>query len=61
MGFKVLYHLTTNNLKGIAEEAKWAESMGYDGLCTEETLPMTPCCRCSWPPPRHQESPLKPV
>jgi probable F420-dependent oxidoreductase len=36
MGFKVLYHLTTNNLKGIAEEAKWAEDIGYDGLCTEE-------------------------
>ena len=36
MGFKVLYHLTTNNLKGVAEEAKWAEDMGYDGLCTEE-------------------------
>jgi len=44
MGFKVLYHLTTNNLKGIAEEAKWAESMGYDGLCTEEAAhdPMLP-------------------
>ena len=36
MGFRVLYHLTTSNLKGIAEEAKWAESMGYDGLCTED-------------------------
>ena len=44
MGFKVLYHLTTNNLKGIAEEAKWAESMGYDGLCTEDSAhdPMLP-------------------
>jgi len=44
MGFKVLYHLTTNNLKGIAEEAKWAESMGYDGLCTEDAAhdPMLP-------------------
>jgi probable F420-dependent oxidoreductase len=37
MGFRVLYHLDTGNLKGIAEEAKWAESMGYDGLCTPET------------------------
>ena len=44
MGFKVLYHLTTNNLKGIAEEAKWAEAMGYDGLCTEDAAhdPMLP-------------------
>ena len=37
MGFRVLYHLNTGNIKGIAEEARWAESMGYDGLCTEET------------------------
>ena len=37
MGFKVLYHLNTGNIKGIPEEARWAESMGYDGLCTEET------------------------
>ena len=37
MGFRVLYHLNTSNIKGIPEEAKWAESMGYDGLCTEET------------------------
>ena len=36
MGFRVLYHLTTANLKGVPEEAQWAESMGYDGLCTEE-------------------------
>ena len=44
MGFKVLYHLTTGNLKGIAEEAKWAEDMGYDGLCTEDAAhdPMMP-------------------
>jgi len=44
MGFKVLYHLTTANLKGIAEEAKWAEDMGYDGLCTEDAAhdPMLP-------------------
>ena len=36
MGFRVLYNLNTSNLKGVAEEAKWAESLGYDGLCTEE-------------------------
>ena len=44
MGFRVLYHLNTSNLKGIAEEAKWAESMGYDGLCTEDAAhdPMLP-------------------
>ncbi len=37
MGFRVLYHLTTANIKGIPDEARWAESIGYDGLCTEET------------------------
>ena len=37
MGFRVLYHLNTSNIKGIPEEARWAESIGYDGLCTEET------------------------
>lgn len=37
MGFRVLYHLNTGNIKGIPEEARWAESVGYDGLCTEET------------------------
>ena len=36
MGFRVLYHLSTSNLKGVAEEAEWAEAMGYDGLCTED-------------------------
>ena len=36
MGFRVLYHLNTSNLNGVAEEAKWAESLGYDGLCTED-------------------------
>ena len=36
MGFRVLYHLNTSNLKGVAEEAAWAESMGYDGLGTED-------------------------
>ena len=44
MGFRVLYHLNTSNLKGVAEEAEWAESMGYDGLCTEDAAhdPMLP-------------------
>ena len=37
MGFRVLYHLNTGNIKGIPEEARWAENIGYDGLCTEET------------------------
>ena len=37
MGFRVLYHLNTGNIKGIPEEARWAEGLGYDGLCTEET------------------------
>ena len=37
MGFRTLYHLNTGNIKGIADEARWAESIGYDGLCTEET------------------------
>jgi len=34
---RVLYHLTTSDLKNIPEEARWAESQGYDGLCSEET------------------------
>lgn len=37
MGFRVLYHLNTRNIKDIAREARWAESLGYDGLCTDET------------------------
>ena len=37
MGFRMLYHLNTSNIKGIPEEARWAEGIGYDGLCTEET------------------------
>ena len=35
MGFRVLYHLNTSNIKGIPEEARCAENIGYDGLCTE--------------------------
>lgn len=34
---RVLHHLNTSDLKGIPEEARHAESLGYDGLCTEET------------------------
>ena len=34
---KVSYYLTTSDLKGIPEEARHAEELGYDGLCTEET------------------------
>ncbi len=34
---RVIYHLNTSNLKGIPEEARHAESLGYDSLATEET------------------------
>ena len=37
MAMRVLYHLTGNDLKNIPEEARWAESAGYDGVCTSET------------------------
>ena len=37
MVLRVLYHLNTNDLKNIPAEARWAESMGYDGLCADET------------------------
>ena len=37
MGVRVLYHLNTKDLKNIPKEARWAESMGYDGLCADET------------------------
>ena len=33
---RVTYHLNSTTLAGIAEEARWAESMGYDGLLTNE-------------------------
>ena len=44
MGFRVLYHLNTKNLESVAQEASWAESIGYDGLCADETAhdPMFP-------------------
>jgi len=34
---RVIYHLNTNDLGHVAEEARWAEAMGYDGLAAEET------------------------
>lgn len=34
---RVIYHLNTGDLKNIPEEARWAESMGYDGVSTDET------------------------
>ena len=37
VGFRVLYYLNAGNIKGVAAEARWAEAMGYDGLCTAET------------------------
>ena len=37
MALRVLYHLNTKDLKNIQEEARWAEGMGYDGLCADET------------------------
>ena len=37
MAFRVLYHLNTKDLKNIQEEARWAEAMGYDGLCSDES------------------------
>ena len=37
MAFKVIFRLTTSDLKGIPEEARWAEGMGFDGLCADET------------------------
>ena len=30
MGFRVLHHLNTSNIKGIPEEARWAENPGYN-------------------------------
>lgn len=37
MGMRVLYQLNATDLKKVPEEARWAESMGYDGLCSQET------------------------
>ena len=37
MALRVLYHLNTKDLNNIPEEARWAEAMGYAGLCADET------------------------
>ena len=34
---RVQYHLASKDLNGVAAEAAWAESMGYDGLSSSET------------------------
>ena len=34
---RVIYHLTSGGLQGVAEEARWAESVGYDGITSSET------------------------
>ena len=33
---RVIYQLDTRDLKNVGEEARWAESMGYDGLYANE-------------------------
>ncbi len=34
---RVQYHLASKGLSGVAAEASWAESMGYDGVSASET------------------------
>ena len=34
---RVVYHLDANDLKNIPEEARWAESLGFDGVAAAET------------------------
>ena len=34
---KINYRLNTAKLAGIRDEAAWAESMGFDGVCSNET------------------------
>jgi probable F420-dependent oxidoreductase len=34
---KVLHHLRSKDLRAVAAEAAWAESMGYDGISSNET------------------------
>ncbi len=34
---QVIYHLNSRDLRGIAAEAAWAETMGYDGVAANET------------------------
>jgi probable F420-dependent oxidoreductase len=43
---RVIYHLRSTDLRSAAAEAAWAESMGYDGIASNETahdpfLPLT--------------------
>lgn len=37
MALRVLHQLSNRDLKNIPAEALWAESIGYDGLCSNET------------------------
>ena len=34
---RVVYRLSSKNLSAVPAEAAWAESMGYDGVCSNET------------------------
>lgn len=34
---RVVYRLSSTDLGSVASEAAWAESMGYDGVCSNET------------------------
>ena len=34
---RVNYRLSSKELSGVAGEAAWAESMGYDGISSSET------------------------
>ena len=48
MGMRVIYNLDVGDLSRAAEQARWAESMGYDGVTSNETA-HDPFFRCSWP------------
>ena len=37
MSMRVIYRLNMKDLKNVVEEARWAESMGYDGVSSNET------------------------
>ena len=37
MGMRVIYNLDVGDLSRAAEQARWAESMGYDGVTSNET------------------------
>ena len=34
---KVIYHLSSRDMRSVASEAAWAEAMGYDGVSANET------------------------